>query len=115
MDFWKKMTGGDLKEEAKNFEVRVKILPADYQEAWQAINIHLWQHSDFTGRNIMAILAGVLGLFEETAAEGKNAHDVLGDDIKGFCASLISDEGLKTYRDKWREQLNKNVARKLRK
>jgi len=39
--------------------------------------------------------------------------DVLGDDIAGFCAALAGGEGARSYRDRWREQLNRNVARKL--
>jgi DNA-binding ferritin-like protein (Dps family) len=54
-----------------------------------------------------------LGLLEETAADGQDIHDVLGDDIKGFCAALAGGEGARSYRDRWREQLNRNVARKL--
>ena len=38
---------------------------------------------------------------------------MLGDDIKGFCAALAGGEGARSYRDRWREQLNRNVARKL--
>jgi DNA-binding ferritin-like protein (Dps family) len=37
----------------------------------------------------------------------------LGDDIKGFCSALVGEEGAKSYRDKWREQLNNNIAKKL--
>jgi DNA-binding ferritin-like protein (Dps family) len=98
-----------------NFESRVKKLPADYQAAWYEINDNLWDHADFTGRNLMPILEGVLGLFEETAADGLSAREVLGDDIKGFCSALAGEEGAKTFRDKWREQLNRNVAKKLSK
>ncbi len=35
---------------------------------------------------------------------------MLGDDIAGFCTALAGGEGAQTYRDKWREQLNRNVA-----
>ena len=31
----------------------------------------------------------------------------------GFCAALAGGEGARSYRDRWREQLNRNVARKL--
>lgn len=61
----------------------------------------------------MPILDGVLGLLEETAADGQNAREVLGDDIRGFCSALAGEEGAKSYRDKWRQQLNDNIARKL--
>ncbi|HIW32843.1 MAG TPA: DUF1048 domain-containing protein [Candidatus Paenibacillus intestinavium] len=113
MNFWEKVTGSDMTKEMKNFESRAKNLPADYQAAWEKINFNIWQYSDFTGRNLMPILDGVLGLLEETAADGQSVQEVLGDDIKGFCSALAGEEGVKSYRDKWREQLNNNIAKKL--
>lgn len=113
MNFWDKITGDDMTREWKAFELRVKKLPADYQAAWEKINSNLWIHSDFTGRNLMPILDGVLGLLEESAADGQNAQEVLGDDIKGFCSALAGEEGAKSFRDKWRDQLNSNIAKKL--
>lgn len=113
MNFWEKITGSDMTKEWKSFQSRAKKLPADYQAAWEKIIVYLFPHSDFSGRNLMPILDGVLGLLEESAAEGQNIQDVLGDDIQGFCSALAGEEGAKSYRDKWREQLNRNVARKL--
>ncbi len=113
MNFWKKITGSDITKEFKNFESRAQKLPADYQAAWEKIKAHLWPHSDFTGRNLIPILDGVLSLLEETAADGLSVQEVLGDDIKGFCLALAGEEGAKSFRDKWREQLNHNIAKKL--
>lgn len=113
MNFWEKITGSDMTKELRAFDLRVKKLPEDYQAAWEKINTNLWSHSDFTGRNLMPILDGVLGLLEETAADGQSVGEVLGDDIKGFCLALVGEEGAKSYRDKWREQLNNNIAKKL--
>lgn len=113
MNFWEKVTGSDMTNELKTFESRAKQLPADYQVAWEKIKAYLWPHSDFTGRNLMPILEGVLALLEETAADGQSVNEVLGDDIKGFCSALVGEEGAKSYRDKWREQLNNNIAKKL--
>ena len=113
MNFWEKITGTDMTKERKAFEARARKLPADYQAAWEQINAYLWPHSDFTGRNLMPILDRVLCLLEETAAEGQRIREVMGDDIKGFCAALAGEEGVKSYRDKWREQLNRNIAKKL--
>ena len=81
--------------------------------AWEQIKVHLSPYSGFTGRNLMPILDSALGLLEETAADGQSIHEVLGDDIEGFCAALAGGEGARSYRDRWREQLNRNVARKL--
>lgn len=113
MKFWDEVTGNDMEKEMKSFEARAQKLPADYQAAWEEIKVNIWPHSDFTGRNLMPILDDVLGLLEETAADGQSAGEVLGDDIKGFCSALVGKEGAKSYRDKWREQLNHNIAKKL--
>jgi len=113
MNFLEKITGSDMTKEMKSFESRAKKLPADYQAAWEKININLWAHSDFTGRNLMPIIDGVLDLLEETAADGQSVQEVLGDDIKGFSSALVGEEGAKSFRDKWRQQLNNNIAKKL--
>ncbi|MDF2942664.1 MAG: hypothetical protein K0S01_1522 [Herbinix sp.] len=113
MNFWEKITGSDMTKEFKIFDSRVKKLPADYQEAWGKIFTNLMPHSDFTGRNLMPILDGVLGLLEEAATDGQSVQEVLGDDIKGFCTALAGEEGAKSFRDKWRLQLNNNIAKKL--
>jgi DNA-binding ferritin-like protein (Dps family) len=113
MNFWEKITGSDMTKEMKAFEVRAKKLPADYHAAWEQVNANLWSYSNFSGRNLMPILDGVLGLLEEAAADGQRVQEVLGDDIKGFCSALAGEQGAKSYRDKWREQLNHNVAKKL--
>ncbi|GAA3896159.1 hypothetical protein GCM10023084_56000 [Streptomyces lacrimifluminis] len=113
MNFWETITGSDLTRECKAFEARAEALPDDYRAAWEQIKGHLFPHGGFTGRNLMPILDAALGLLEETAADGQSAHEVLGDDIRGFCTALAGGEGARTYRDRWREQLNRNGARKL--
>jgi DNA-binding ferritin-like protein (Dps family) len=113
MNFWETITGSDLTRECKAFEVRAEALPADHRAAWEQIKVHLFPYGDFTGRNLMPILDGALGLLEETAADGQGIQEVLGDDITGFCAALAGEERAHGYRDRWREQLNGNVARKL--
>jgi DNA-binding ferritin-like protein (Dps family) len=113
MNFWESITGIDMTKELKTFESRAKKLPADYQAAWEKIKTNLWPHSDFTDRNLMPILDGVLGLLEETAADGESVQEVLGDDIKGFCSALAGIDVAKSFRDKWRKQLNNNIAKKL--
>ncbi|MBE1536390.1 DUF1048 domain-containing protein [Actinomadura algeriensis] len=113
MKFWETMTGGDLTREWKAYEARAAALPADHRAAWDEIKGHILSYSDFTGRNLLPILDNALGLLEETASDGQSVHEVLGDDIAGFCAALAGGEGARTYRDRWRAQLNRNVAKKL--
>ncbi len=102
-----------MKKEFKSFESRVKKLPKDYQEAWEIIEANLWQHSDFTGRNLMPIVDSAIGILEETSIEGLSVQEALGDDIKGFCLALVGEDSLNSFRDKWRKQLNNNIAKKL--
>ncbi|MFI6510541.1 DUF1048 domain-containing protein [Streptosporangium sp. NPDC050855] len=113
MNVWETITGGDLTREWRAFEARAQALPAGHRAAWEEIKGHLSPYADFTGRNLTPILDNALGLLEETAADGQSAHEVLGDDIEGFCAALAGEERGRGHRDRWREQLNRNVARKL--
>ncbi|MBK3567431.1 DUF1048 domain-containing protein [Streptomyces sp. MBT62] len=113
MNYWQTITGSDLTREWKGFEARAEALPDDHRAAWEEIKVHLTPYSGFTGRNLMPIADGALALLEETAADGQSVRDVLGDDVAGFCAALAGGEGTRSYRDRWREQLNRNVARKL--
>ncbi|MFE2010456.1 DUF1048 domain-containing protein [Streptomyces sp. NPDC059491] len=113
MSFWETITGSDLTREWNAFEARAEALPADERAAWEQIKCHLFPHGDFTGRSLMPILDAALGLLEEAAADGQSIREVLGDDIQGFCTALAGGAGARTYRDRWREQLNRNVARKL--
>ncbi|BCK57767.1 DUF1048 domain-containing protein [Nocardia wallacei] len=113
MNVWDTITGNDLSREYKAFEERAEALPAEYRAAWNEIKANLFPYADFTGRNLMPILDSTLGLLEETAADGQSVQEALGEDIRAFCAAIAGEEGAKSYRDKWREQLNRNVARKL--
>ncbi|BCJ47597.1 hypothetical protein GCM10010168_19550 [Actinoplanes ianthinogenes] len=113
MSFWETVTGSDLTRHWTAFEARARVLPDDYRAAWEQIKAGLFPHGDFTGRNLTPILDSALALLEEAAAEGQSVGEVLGDDIPGFCAALTGGTGARTYRDRWREQLNDNVARKL--
>ncbi|MEU6075873.1 DUF1048 domain-containing protein [Micromonospora sp. NPDC047074] len=113
MNFWETITGSDLTREWKAFEARAQALPADYQAAWGQIVTHLFPYGSFTGRNLTPIADAALGLLEEAAADGQRIDEVLGDDIAGFSTALAGGAGARTYRDRWRRQLNQNVARKL--
>jgi len=113
MNLWETITGNDLTREWKAFTARAEALPADYRTAWGEVVGHLFPYGDFTGRNLVPILDSALGLLEEAAADGLGIREVLGDDIGGFCAALAGGEGARTHRDRWREQLNRNVAVRL--
>lgn len=115
MNFWDKITGADMTRELKAMEARSRKLSADYIRAWEVIKANLWlcDSSDITGRASMAILNNALCLLEETAAAGQSIEEVFGGDIKSFCAALTDVNEASSYRDKWREQLNNSITKKL--
>ena len=113
MNVWESITGSDLTREWKSFEARAAALPAGYRAAWEQIKANLLPYGGFTGRNLMPIVDAALVLLEEASSDGQSVDDVFGDDIPGFCAALAGGAGAGTYRDRWREQLNRTVARKL--
>ncbi|MEU4625647.1 DUF1048 domain-containing protein [Actinoplanes sp. NPDC023801] len=113
MSFWDTVTGSDLTREWNAFEIRAQALPADHRAAWEQIKGNLYPYGDFAGRNLTPILDAALGVLEEAAAEGQGVQEVLGHDIPAFCTALAGGKGARTYRDRWREQLNAGVARKL--
>ena len=113
MTFWETITGSDMTREWNAFETRAEALPSDYRAAWAEIKTALMPYGDFTGRNLTPIFDSALGLLEESAADGQTIYQVVGDDIVGFSAALAGGEGARNYSDKWRAQLNANVAKKL--
>ncbi|NUO59635.1 MAG: DUF1048 domain-containing protein [Hamadaea sp.] len=113
MNFWESITGSDLTRQWKAFEARATALPVDYRDAWGQVKDHLFPYGDFSGRNLMPIVDAALALLEEASADGQSVDEVFGDDVAGFCTALAGGHGARSYRDRWREQLNRNVARKL--
>ena len=115
MKFYDKVTGNDLRHIFKKFNIRASELPPEYQDIWQKIQGYLWEYSDFSGRNLVPILDGILGLLEESALEGIAVENIIGEDIKEFTTDVATAEGAENLRNKWRNQLNQSVEKKLRK
>lgn len=113
MSFWDTVTGNDLTRQWTAFADRAQALPAGHRAAWEQINGDLLAYGDFTGRNLIPIADAALALLEQSAAEGQSVAEAFGDDIPAFCAALAGGEGARTYRDRWRAQLNSTVAREL--
>jgi len=105
-DFLKKIIGD--KKEWKAMEARAKALPKDYQVVYHEIQQYIWKSS---GLESIDVFKGLLDLFEEGAADGKNALEITGSNVAAFCDELV--KGAKTYVDKWRETLNNDIAKKI--
>lgn len=105
-DFLKKILGD--KKEWRAMEARAKALPKDYQVVYDGIKNYIWKSS---GLDALDIFKGLLDLFEEGAANGRSALEITGNDVAAFCDELT--QGAKTYTDRWREDLNHGIAKKL--
>lgn len=115
MTFFEKVTGSDMTKEMKAYEKRMSMLPNDYQETWTKMKDYIYPHSDLTGRKLMPVFEGLVGLLEEAALDNQSVEEVFGKDIQGFCLALLGESGVKSFHDKWRDQLNNNVKKKLAK
>lgn len=105
-DFLKKVLGD--KKEWRAMEARAKTLPRDYQVVYKEIKQYVWKSSGVEG---VEIFKGLLELFEESVANGKDVLAVTGKDVAAFCDELLQDE--KSYLEKWRDSLNHDIAKKL--
>ena len=116
MNFWDWITGNDMNRQWRGLDKRISRLPPGYSDAWKGITqrLMIYSEGDLSGRRLTAILDGVVSLLEECAANGESVTAAVGDDLDAFCAEVAGAQGARDFRDTWREQLNQNVARKLR-
>jgi DNA-binding ferritin-like protein (Dps family) len=99
------------KKEWKAMEARANALPRDYRIVYDEMKTYMWKFTAGDGMDVVAVLKDVLGLFETSAAQGRNVLDVTGDDLAAFCDDRL--RGTTSYQDKWRASLNRDVAKKL--
>lgn len=78
---------------------RIKALPPDYRIVYQEMQQYFFKVGPVDladGR----LLAELLDFFEESAAEGRTATEVVGTDVAAFADNLIKDTP--TYADLYR-------------
>jgi DNA-binding ferritin-like protein (Dps family) len=96
------------KKEWKAMEARARRLPRDYRVVYGEMKSYMWRFTSGDGMDVVAVLKGVLELFETSAAEGRHVLDVTGSDVAAFCDERL--RGVTTYADTWRSSLNREVA-----
>ena len=99
------------KQEYKRQLARIKALPEDYQYVFKEIQSHMWQFASGAGYDMVEIHYGLIELFEEGAAEGKNVLEVTGEDVAAFVDELLKN--VRTYTEDWRNRLNQKIKNKI--
>jgi DNA-binding ferritin-like protein (Dps family) len=82
-NFWTKVLGD--KQEWRVMEARADALPRDYRIVYGEIKPYLFRFTSGDGTDTMVVLQELLALFETSAAEGKTALEVTGEDVAAFC------------------------------
>ena len=100
------------KKEWRAHMARVKALPQDYQIVYKEIQKYLFKVGVVEITDVTGLLSGIMDLFEESAALGKNVLDVTGSDVAAFCDDLIKDS--KTYADIYQESVNEEVNKAVK-
>lgn len=108
-EFFKKVIGE--KKKYRDMMARVKALPEDYQFVYNKIQHYMWSFAAGDGYDMLEIQYDLIEIFEAGAAEGKGVLEITGEDVAAFCDGLLRNT--KTYTEGWRENLNRDVRKKL--
>jgi len=93
------------KKQWREHMARVKALPKDYQIVYKEIQKYLFKVGPVELTEGTGLLSGIIDLFEEGAASGKDILEVTGSDVAAFCDDLIKDSI--TYADLYQESAKK--------
>lgn len=109
----KKMIGD--KKEWRAMEQRAKALPDEYEFVYHKIQSYMWNFASghAAGMDMIPIFADLLGLFEEGIANDKGVLEITGENVAAFCDELLCNAN--TYTKKLREDLNRDIIKKLSK
>lgn len=86
---------------------RVKALPADYRYTMQQIEKFMWNFA--ADGQMVAVFDEIVDLFEDGIAEGRTVLEVTGEDVAGFCQSILAEIQAKTWTGKKADDLNRAV------
>ncbi len=100
------------KKEWNAIQARANALPRGYRIVYGEMKSYMWKTTTGDGMGTIAALKEVLGLFETSAAQGMSVLDVTGEDVAAFCHDRLRGKS-SSYLDKWRDSLNRDVAKKL--
>ncbi|WP_125767188.1 DUF1048 domain-containing protein [Lapidilactobacillus wuchangensis] len=100
------------KKRYRQFKRDVAALPADYRDTLLAIEKYMWNFAK--GEGFMAVLEGILTMFQENAADQVPITSLIGSDPVAFCDNIMAqypDElWLITYQNRLRQTIQEIIA-----
>ncbi|MBT2259317.1 DUF1048 domain-containing protein [Priestia megaterium] len=102
---FKKMIGE--KREYRVYKERVNQLPEEYKKAMKAIESYMWNFAK--GAGMLELLKNILEMFENSASDGLNVRDIVGNDIAAFADSFLAEFPEETWIDKLRNKLRDSI------
>ena len=102
---FKKMIGE--KREYRVYKERVNQLPEEYKKAMKAIESYMWNFAK--GAGMLELLKNILEMFENSASDGLNVRDIVGNDIAAFADSFLAEFPEETWIDKLRNKLRGSI------
>lgn len=95
------------KREWREHVRRMEALPADYQYTMKQIEKFMWNFA--TDGQMVAVFDEIVDLFEDGAAAGRTVLEVTGDDVAGFCQSILAEIQTHTWTGQKADALNRAV------
>lgn len=92
---------------------RVEKLPRDYQVVYHEMQKYIFLIGTVEYEDSIQVLSGIVDLFAEGAAAGKDVLDVTGRDVAALCDELVAD--VRTYADIAEEQADRAVRKAMEK
>lgn len=90
---------------------RMGDLPADYQYTMKQIEKFMWNFA--SDGQMVAVFEEIVDLFEDGAAQGRTVLEVTGEDVAGFCQSILAEIQAHTWTGKKAEELNRSVRNRV--
>lgn len=92
---------------------RVERLPRDYQIVYHEMQKYIFLIGTVEYEDTIHVLSGIVDLFAEGAAAGKDVLDVTGRDVAALCDELVA--GVRTFADISQEETDRAVQKAVEK
>ena len=111
---WIELVTGALeqKKEYRECKARIKKLPANYRDAFEALERYLMYAGGLSkGDVVMRMYGDLVDLFEQSAADRTPIRDIVGDDPVEFVETFVANYSDGSWINKERKRLVSAIDR----